>query len=383
MTHWLSMCSDKDMSRGNAGSSNIEAKQLREALISAFPSETDLEVMLQDQMAIQLNLVAGGKTYREIVFNLLKWAKSQGRLPDLVAAAYRSNPRNAELNRIVQSLTILDISEHSELSSRTLQAISAVNLTSAAPGPIQQRWALLVGINKYIEGEFASLQFCINDVQALDNSLTQVGYTVVCLHDQLDRNSPRFPTRTNIEAELTKLCQVAGMDDLIWVHFACHGTLLNQIPFLIATDTRHITLAKTALPLTEVEDLMRGSQSRRLVLTLDACHLGVELGRDVSDPAFIRNAYELAEGFALIAASTAQQVSQEWPDVQHGIFTHYLLEGLTGKADSSHKGFVTVNDLQTYVVDHLRRWTVKQGGRIQEPTFRADGLGDMILATYR
>ena len=84
-----------------------------------------------------------------------------------------------------------------------------------------------------------------------------------------------------------------------------------------------------------------------LVLTLDACHVGVDLGRDVSDPEFIRHAHELAEGFALIAASTAQQKAQEWQEKKHGVFTYYLLEGLTGQAARKENEFVTVDDLKT------------------------------------
>jgi hypothetical protein len=109
----------------------------------------------------------------------------------------------------------------------------------------------------------------------------------------------------------------------------------------------------------------------------------VEIGRDLADPAFIRHAYELAEGFALIAASTAQQVAQEWREKQHGVFTYYLLEGLSGQADRAGKGFVTVDDLKTHVLNGLRRWNVEHGGLLQEPTARAEGLGDIILADYR
>lgn len=71
---------------------------------------------------------------------------------------------------------------------------------------------------------------------------------------------------------------------------------------------------------------MRTSKAQRLILTLDACHTGVDVGRGLSDPEFMRNAYDLAEGFALIAASTAQQKAQEWKEKEHGVFTYYLLE---------------------------------------------------------
>ncbi len=256
-------------------------------------------------------------------------------------------------------------------------------MSSEPPNPIRERWALLIGVNRYIDPAFPSLKFCVKDVLALEQMLQGLGYTVLCMHDELNTDEPRFPTRDNIEAELAQLCQIVGADDLLLVHFACHGKLVNNQPVLITRETRASTLAKKALPLAEVEKQMRESKACRLVLTLDACHTGVEIGRDVGNPEFIRNVYELAEGFALIAASTAQQIAQEWQEKEHGVFTYYLLEGLSGRADSDRKGFVTVNDLQTYVLNSLRRWNILHYGLIQEPTVRAEGLGDMILADYR
>jgi hypothetical protein len=91
----------------------------------------------------------------------------------------------------------------------------------------------------------------------------------------------------------------------------------------------------------------------------------------------------MAEGFAFIAASTAQQVAQEWAEKEHGVFSYYLLEGLSGKADRTGKHLVTVDDLKTHVLDGLRRWNVEHGGLLQEPTARTEGMGDIILADYR
>ena len=249
-------------------------------------------------------------------------------------------------------------------------------------GPIRDRWALLVGVNRYVDPAFPPLKFCVNDVLALERTLKGLGYTVVALHDDADEERLR-PTRDNVEAELARLARVAGPDDLLLAHFACHGKLVDGQPMLVTRETRAPTLARKALPLAKVERQMHESQARRLVLTLDACHTGVEIGRDLADPEFIRHAYELAEGFALIAASTAQQVAQEWKEKEHGVFTYYLLEGLSGQADRAGKRFVTVGDLSTHVLDGLRRWNVEHGGLLQEPTARTEGLGDIILADYR
>ena len=239
-----------------------------------------------------------------------------------------------------------------------------------------------MGVNRYADKAFASLKFCVNDVLALERTLEGLGYTVVALHDGTDEER-LLPTRDNVEEELTRLARVAGPDDLLLVHFACHGKLASGQPVLVTRESRALTLARKALPLAEVERLMRESEARRLVLTLDACHTGVEIGRDLADPEFIRNAYDLAEGFALIAASTAQQLAQDWEDQEHGVFTYYLLEGLSGRADRDSKDFVTVDDLKTFVLDNLRRWNVKHGGLLQEPTARIGDLGDIILADYR
>lgn len=245
---------------------------------------------------------------------------------------------------------------------------------------IRSRWALLVGVNHYIEPAFSPLKFCVNDVLGLEKMLKRYGYTVAALHDNVTKEH-LLPTRENVEAELIRICQVLNPHDLLWIHFACHGKLLrNGQPVLITREIRAPTLHKKALPLTEIEHQMRKSQARRLILTLDACHVGIEMGRDlIDDPEFIRNAYELAEGFALIAASTAQQVAQEWEEKKHGVFTYCLLEGLSGKADRTNKGFITVDDIRTHVLDSLRRWNIEYGSHIQEPTARTEGMGDIIL----
>jgi uncharacterized caspase-like protein len=205
---------------------------------------------------------------------------------------------------------------------------------------------------------------------------------VVKLHDEAAEER-LLPDNENIEAELIRLCQAAEPEDLIWVHFAGHGLVVEGQPLLLARRSRRDILPKSGLPLTDVERRLRDSGVRRLALTLDACHVGVEIGRDATDPDFVRHAHDLAEGFALLAAGTARQVAQESALTQHGLFTYYLLEGLAGQAARDENPFVTVDDLKTYVLDRLRRWSIRHGGFLQEPTARTEGLGDMILADFR
>ncbi len=246
----------------------------------------------------------------------------------------------------------------------------------------RSRWALLVGVNGYVEPTYPSLKFCVNDIEALERVLKRLGYSVVALHDRAVEQRLK-PTRDNIEAELKTICATAQSDDLVLVHFSCHGKLAPDGPRLITQEIRAATFEQRALPLADVEAKLRGSPARQRVLLLDACHTGVELGRDIGDATFIQNVHDRAEGFALIAGSTAQQKAQEWEKAEHGVFTYFLLRALSGEAKREGQLFVTVQGVAQFVLDSLRRWSVENGGLIQDPTARTEGLGDMILADYR
>ena len=251
--------------------------------------------------------------------------------------------------------------------------------------PIQNRWAFLVGINQYRDPQIANLNYCVSDVTAMEQVLTQAGYTMVCLRDDLDPRGPRFPNYKNIEDEFLQLAARVEPDDLLLVYFACHGTRQGDgVPRLLAEDTRLAKLEIESIAVAEVEQAMRDTGAGRLVMILDACHmvLGTEQ-RSLADPEFVRNVYELATGFALIAASTDQQGAYELGDLEHGLLNYYLLQGLTGQAENEAAGFVTVGSLQRYVMNELKKKTVELGYQ-QQPMGRAEGnLGDMILVDWR
>ena len=253
-------------------------------------------------------------------------------------------------------------------------------MSSGAVPPIRKRWAFLVGIDSYIDGQHPDLKFCVNDVKALEALLKQVGYSVTSLHD--GRSGQYAPTKANILAELTTFCK-AHPDDLLVIYFACHGVRIKGEPHLIVQDTRAALLEDQSIAIADIEKKLRESDATRKILMLDACHTGIEMGRDITDPEFIQNVYEQAEGFALLAASTAQQKVFELGRVNHGVFSYFVLKGLSGEADHQSKQFVSVDDLRTFVLHGIRDWSRSHGGLVQEPTDRREGIGDFILVDYR
>lgn len=259
--------------------------------------------------------------------------------------------------------------------------ISATPEASDPSTGVRKRWALVIGANRYIDPTIATLSYAVNDAIELERLLTTLGYKVQALHDQA--GSDFQPTLTTIDHWLTRVCASAMEDDLILVYFAGHGMLQDGESVLIPVDVRREQIHQNALRVAAIERRLRDCPARRRVLLLDACHAGVDLGRSIHDPNFIRDVYDLAEGTALLAASSARQIAQEGEhNQQHGLFTYYLLEGLSGSADN-HKGFVTFDDLRKHVLAGVRKWNFDHRRVIQEPTSRVEGVGDIILADYR
>ncbi|MEC4813788.1 MAG: effector-associated domain EAD1-containing protein [Scytonema sp. PMC 1069.18] len=88
----------------NINLTGTQRKQFREAIIDAFPSVTQLEIMLSEELDWRLAKIAGGSNYEEIVFNLIKWAESYNEVGNLLKAAKSANPGNQNLHHFYLSI---------------------------------------------------------------------------------------------------------------------------------------------------------------------------------------------------------------------------------------------------------------------------------------
>ncbi len=79
-------------------------KQLRDALMSAFPERSLLEQLLYFELEKKLNQITQESNLQTIVFQLIQAAQAQGWLVELVRAARKENPGNLELAAIAQEL---------------------------------------------------------------------------------------------------------------------------------------------------------------------------------------------------------------------------------------------------------------------------------------
>lgn len=90
--------------------------QLQEALISAYPTRSDLEQMVAYGLSENLAALAGNGNLQQTLFELLRWAEARGKLAELVRVALQYNPQNPQLRRVAQ----LPLWNHDQHSNRHL-----------------------------------------------------------------------------------------------------------------------------------------------------------------------------------------------------------------------------------------------------------------------
>jgi tetratricopeptide (TPR) repeat protein len=123
----------------------------------------------------------------------------------------------------------------------------------------------------------------------------------------------------------------------------------------------------------EILDSIRDNLlSQKVVIIADTCHsaaIGGDIGRRsrINSTAIVNKYFEeLAkseEGTALLTSAEANEVAFEdkkWGG-GHGVFTHFLLEGLSGKADGygggKKDGIISIGELFEYVRDKVKEDT--------------------------
>ncbi|MEG3931798.1 MULTISPECIES: caspase family protein [unclassified Microcoleus] len=232
------------------------------------------------------------------------------------------------------------------------------------------RWAIIVGISRY-RYQGWNLRYADRDAEELYNLLlTPSGGNFK--KEFICKLINEEATTANITRALRAFLKKPAREDLVVIYFACHGTPDFDRPgniYLLTHDTAPGDIAGTALPMREIDlSLRENLLAEKVIVLADTCHSaaiagGIGRRSAVDDSTFVnRYLQEVSKargGIALLTSAEANEVSFEdarWGG-GHGVFTHYLLEGMRGAADGDKNGIVTVGELFEYVRDNVKRAT--------------------------
>lgn len=286
--------------------------------------------------------------------------------------------------------------------TRTVTRVTGA--AAAIPAPVTGagskigiRWAVVIGVGDYENKSVPKLRFADSDADAMYRLLTtRAGYereNVLLLTDK----APEKPTLQNIRLALGDfLPRKTARNDMVLIYYAGYGapdvdTTRKEADglakYLIPRNVQPESLRKTAFALDEIPAMLARVPAERVVLLLDASYSGPSGGRTLAgSQAPSRTLSEqfleriaAGRGRLVITASGPNEVALESADLGHGIFTYYVLEGLSGKADRNGDGVVTVSELYPYVEERVERRARAAGGR-QRPLMKGDVEGTLPLS---
>jgi formylglycine-generating enzyme required for sulfatase activity len=228
--------------------------------------------------------------------------------------------------------------------------------------------AVLVGVGTYPPfSGFNELKYPASDVDKLKAELEKQRYLVIVLKD----GDATRQTVLNAIEQSGAAAQRSGGTMIFF--FSGHGFEDRGANYLALHDAAANRLAESGLAVASVERAMRDAGVERRVLWMDACRN--EPTKGGGGRSFAK--FEAAKGTRMLFSTSAGGVSYEDDGLRQGLFTHYLLEGLGGKA-TGPDGWITFRDLTDFVIDGVEARSL-QRGRPQVPYESGEARGDFLL----
>ncbi|MBZ4418812.1 caspase family protein [Myxococcus sp. RHSTA-1-4] len=123
------------------------------------------------------------------------------------------------------------------------------------------------------------------------------------------------------------------------------------------------------------------------IAILDSCGSGAltRYKGGVRRPAFLTDASSQVRGHAYLASSSADEVAQESDSIGASFFTHFLVTGLRGAADTSADGRVTLHEAYQFAFHETLARTERSQGGPQHAAYdiQLAGSGDLVMTDLR
>ena len=254
--------------------------------------------------------------------------------------------------------------------------LSAASLSAIASGQQAGRMcAILIGVDEYYRTD--DLHFAGRDVSELQKTLEEYcGCRRFHVMDQTQAPSdqPDFAKILwTLDKEIERADQ-ANYDSLL-IFFAGHGhrdEVNNQL-YLAPGDYIPTKQEQTGISIDFVQQKLNACKSiKHKFLILDTCHSG---GSDASKAPLsgreIASRMAQTQNLITLASCRSEEVSREWSDNRHGLFTFWLCVGLSGWADRGSgphagNGKIEIGELHAFVAEMVSATLVTLSRRLEK-----------------
>lgn len=236
-----------------------------------------------------------------------------------------------------------------------------------------RRYAVVIGSNLG-EPDEAPLMYAERDANRIGDALTRLSGVApenlirLIAPDRLRVTAAFAAMRERIAADKAK----TGVSPLLFVYYSGHA------------GAGSLHLGGSTMTFGKLKRQVQAVGAAAAVFVIDACRSGGMTRVKGAKPAapFEITAENLdSQGLAIITSSAAAEDAQESDRLRGGIFTHHLLAGLHGAADTSRDKRVTLSEAYRYAYVQTLQTTTRTRF-VQHPTysFNIKGRQELVLS---
>lgn len=253
-------------------------------------------------------------------------------------------------------------------------ALVALGAPAARAAEPVTSFALVVGSNRPGPGQDA-LVFAEDDAREVADTLRELGG-----YDPARVEVVLAPRAGQLIAAIERLERAvaaehaAGRQTRVFFYYSGHARASG------------LSLGDDELPLDALRARLFATRASLTVIVLDACQSGafsrVKGAEPAADFSYNSRARLDASGVAVLASSTASELSQESDFLRSSYFTHHFLVGLRGAADDNHDGRVSLDEAYRYTYHQTLVATAATAVGSQHVSVEVDlkGAGEVPLS---
>ena len=235
-----------------------------------------------------------------------------------------------------------------------------------------ERFALYVAANNGGK-EREVLRYAASDAEKLKNTMQEIG--------GIDNKNSVILTEPN-QVEVEKALQEFAKK----VNLAKQTSRRTEFIFYYSghSDENALLLGEESFGYSQLKSAINSVPSDVHVVMLDSCFSGnfIRAKGGTRQKSFLVDESSIVSGHAYLSSSSESEASQESDLIQSSFFTHALITGLRGAADSSGDNKVSLNELYYYAFNETLSQTEQSTIGTQHPSFDITlvGSGDLVLS---
>lgn len=251
--------------------------------------------------------------------------------------------------------------------------------------------ALIIGISNYVQcTRLPSCDNDANDLRYVITNMKEYGYSkedIVLMTSQSKGNL--YPSKTNIERQITRLFRGASNDDTVLLFFSGHGANINNIQYLCPMDCSSADIPSAFISLSFVKEELSNSSAKIKLIFLDACHSG-EDGRGLKGSLRGINSETLAtelketEGCVIFGSCKSDEVSYAPQNMKNSLWANEIISALSNpKAIINKEKFLLLSDLADYVTIRVKEYSRNNCESVQSPVLYSNCSGPIVIGDFR